>query len=258
MAEDTPIVLKTCDSCRPFCASWARSYLTDGGIKYNGGRHAHRIWDRYHQHYDSESEDDDEEEEAPTPKRPRVEPTWIQAGRRNKFSASVEQRIAFLCSFTRLGKTNANFALFSDAAFLEKNFKDLLYDHDKTIQFVVLYGCNKIPPEVHALPRCRAGVLVQELEEMVGSKLEVYKYEATDEETGEAVEYDTPFSWWGAGEDEAQHFVLTKEQWTAIARNETGLFTPRCKLCGLYMSVITFRNKESVDVKDILDAVHLF
>lgn len=227
-------ILRTCSDCTPFCASWSSDCLCPGGVKYTGGRHAHRIWDRYHQGYDSDSDSESD----------KKEPTLIGPG---SDGCTVEQRVAFLCSLYKIA-AEAGEGLFSDPKFLKKCFEDLIYDQDKTMTFMLLYSCNKIQPECYALPRKHGLADI----EVMGT-LEQYRHDEEmqdEEEDHDASDYessDVPFEVLELkpDADEAQHFVLSRAQWKQL-RNQEG-----CVGCTLYMSLLTYRNMDYVNVKDL-------
>lgn len=238
--DDQQIIMRTCSDCSPFCASWSSDFLCPGGVKYTEGRHAHRIWDRYHQGYDSDSDSLSNKEE----------PTKIGPG---KNGCTTEQRVAFLSSMYQIAREKGK-GLFSDPKFLKKCFKDLILDQDNTMTFLLLYSCNKIQPECYALSRKHDGVA--EIEDRVG-KVQIYYDEdevEEDHDASDASDYgsgDVPFQVMDLHQDadDAQHFVLTRTQWKQL-RNEEG-----CVGCTLYMSLLTYQNKDSVDVKDLLHSI---
>lgn len=234
-----PVLLRTCSVCNPFCASWSVDYLCSGGVKYTGGRHAHHIYDRYHQGYWSDSDSESE--------GVKQEPTKIGPG---SDGCTIEQRVALLCSLYKIASEESqDFDLFTDPKFLKHCFKDLLHDQDKTITFAVFYSCNKIMSECYALPRKHS---IAEIENRVG-KLEAYGRASQDEDGNESEEEsfvdECPYQVMEIYADEAQLFVLTQAQWKVL-RNEVG-----CIGCPLYMSVFTYHNKDSVDVKSILKSM---
>jgi len=117
----------------------------------------------------------------------------------------------------------------------------------------VLFSCNKVDPEIHALARNHG---VAELEQQVG-KLEKYKNdyvdEADDEDGYDSEEDDVPFQVQEVVADEAQHFVLSREQWKQLRFEESCTGG-----CTRYMSLFTYYNRDSVDVKSILKQLYIF
>lgn len=238
-------VIRTCSDCRPFCASWKAEFLCEGGVKYTGGPHMHRIWDCYHQHYCSDSDSDEDESKA--------EPTEVGAG---NDGCTVEQRVALLCCLYKIAskysKQQPAFRSFADPKFLRRNFKDLIQDQDKTLRLAILFSCNKIQTECHALARNRS---VADLEKQVG-KLQVYRHPSDESEDDENNSWagswgDCPYEVQSVEADEAEHFELSRVQWKLL-RNEEG-----CVGCPLHLSVFTYDDKDSVDVKSVLDSIHI-
>jgi len=233
------VILQTCSECRLWCASWSVDYLCKGGVKYDGGRHAHRIWDCYHQDYESDLESDEDGDDKP-------EPTAI---RPEYHGCTMDQRVAFLsCVYKMAGKSD-DFSSLANPVFLQQHFKELICD-EKVIRFAVLYSCNKISPECHALPRHHG---VAEIENRVGELAVFQGYGDDDDDDSDNVGWgECPCAVASIDADEAEHFVLTREQWKKL-RNEYG-----CVGCTLYLSVLTFRNRDIIDVKsDILESIEI-
>jgi hypothetical protein len=225
-----PVLLRTCSVCSAFCASWAAGFLCSEGAKYTGD----------HQGYLSDSDSESEGKKEPT-----------KIGPPGSDGCTIEQCVALLCSLYKIGEKSQDFGIFSDPKFLKQCFKDLVHDKDKTISFAVLYSCNKIAPECYALPHKHGTV---EIENRVG-KLEAFRGHDSashDEDDTESEEsFQGPCQVKHVYADEAEHFVVTLEQWKEL-RNEEG-----CTVCPLYMSVFTYRKKESVDVNSILDSINI-
>jgi hypothetical protein len=133
-----------------------------------------------------------------------------------------------------------------DAAFLESNFKDLLVDQEKTIKFAVLYSCNKVVSECHALAH-KAGL--KEIEKIVGKLQPWTGYEDDyDEDDYFNHEGEPPYQVDQIeGWTEAEHFILTSEQWKKLRYDEG------CIGCELHLTIFTYKNVDFVDVKDILE-----
>jgi len=244
--ETAPVILRTCSNCRPFCASWAADYSCAGGFRYIEASHCHC----------SDSSDCDADKYS----EQQAVPTRIGPG---SDGCTVGQRLAFLGCLYKLSsaqnKSEDFSPLLSDPQFLQRCFRELLYDPDpKTLRLAVLYGCNKVQPECHALAHHQG---VKELETQVGS-LEVYRDDdrendeeedddaASDEES--SVGGDCPYEVAEIDQyaDEAHHFCLSPKQWKQL-RDDEG-----CTCCR-FMSVFTFRNNDHVDVKAILDLVQV-
>jgi hypothetical protein len=89
---------------------------------------------------------------------------------------------------------------------------------------------------------------VAELEEKFG-KLKVYKgrfwYNDNDARPHEVEEIDDA--------DGDGHFLMSGEQWTKLRRT----FGGPCLCCENKMSVFTYYNRASVDVKSILDSLNI-
>lgn len=170
---------------------------------------------------------------------------------------TIEQRVALLCCLRAIASNNdEQFKILMDPEFLQQRFRDLLVDdnNNKTIiRFAVFYSCNKILPECHALARNHG---VAELEHQVG-KLEAYVDDHDTDDDGDENEGgdddgDCPFEVAGVSADEAQHFVLSRNQWKQLCCEEG------CVGCPRHMSVFTYYNRDSVDVSSILNAMVSF
>ena len=143
----------------------------------------------------------------------------------------------------------------ADPKFLKGAFEDLLVDKSsKTVNICVLYSCCKVRVECRVLAK---GLGVEYLEDMLGP-LQVFQHDDewklsmadSDEDEEEVLKfnpYDRPYAVEnvGGGYQNSKHFILTQDQWEK-ARSDVGC----CFLHDLYMSVFTYKNIDSVDVKN--------
>lgn len=236
--EETIRNVKTCSNCHHFCASWTQHFARGAtGISCEMTSHHGRRYDPYL-------------DAAPC----NNTTTATKIGMASQ-GCTVDQRVAFLCSLYKLSKTSEDFRIFADPQFLQLNFKDLIHE-PKVIRVALLYGCHKLLPEALVLAR-NCGVA--ELEEKFG-KLKAYEYpfwyqnhEAHVDDNPNEGENALPSAVEEIDADGDAHFSLSGEQWTKLRRTYGG----PSSCCENNMSIFTYYNRTSVDVKSILGSLHI-
>ena len=253
--EKDAIVLKTCScwGCKPFCASWGYDYRF--GVERLRGRH----YDPEEAYYYHDSDESGYDAIAKAESEARARAIEIGPGHDG---CTREQRTTLLCCLKKIAEKNRRsdkqFHLLKEPTFLEHNFKDLLCE-EKVLQLAILYSCNNVTPECHALAR---NFGLAELEEYVGELHEIYG-DSDDESVGADAggdnESETSYKSTGPyevaqvdGWDEAKHFLLSVDQWDTLRGDGRDCYwRPR-------MSIFTYRNVDSVNVADILESFELY